>query len=424
MKRATTTTVPTTTPEPAPVAPAAATEHLRNQTLAQALFATWAGDPAVVIDSPPGAGKTRLITHLAHQLHTRAGMTVAIAAQTRAQTIDVISRTADLGAPAVLLTGDNDKVRPTGLHPNVTVKVARKLHPGHGIVAATTARWLWTPRTTTHHFDVLLIDEAYQLTFADLNALGSMADQFVLVGDPGQIDPVVTGATRRWATWASGPHLPAPQALAAAHGDDLTRLRLPQTWRLGPETTELIAPLYPGMQFTSARPPRSIHQNGATLPEYRAFPVPVTAGPADPTVSLAAAQRVRDLLTTGTVVTPDTTRPLEPGDLAVIAPHVEQAALIAAALADLPDVFVGTINQAQGLEREAVVAVHPLLGHDPDEDFALDLGRLCVALSRHRSHLSVITDDQSAARLARALGERSTDALNVQATLLGILLAA
>ncbi|TCJ20581.1 helicase, partial [Microbacterium sp. PI-1] len=230
---------PGTTPTPtaAPAKPASATEHLRNPTLARALFAVWSGDAAVVIDSPPGAGKTHLITNLAHQLHTRAGMTVAIAAQTRAQAVDVANRTAATGTPTVLHV-DAEKGRPRDLDSTVTLTSSRSLRPGAGVIVATTARWHWVPANRTAHFDVLLVDEAYQLTFGDLGALGGIADQFVLVGDPGQIDPVVTGATRRWETLTTGPQNPAPAALIAAHGDDVARLRLPQTWRFGPDTTD------------------------------------------------------------------------------------------------------------------------------------------------------------------------------------------
>lgn len=383
--------------------PATPTEHLRNPTLAQALFAVWSGDAAVVIDSPPGAGKTHLITNLAHQLHTRAGMTVAIAAQTRAQSIDVANRTAALGAPTVLHV-DADKTRPRDLSDAVTLTNSRAVNPGKGVIIATTARWLWVPTNRAVHFDVLLIDEAYQLTFADLGALGGMADQFVLVGDPGQIAPVITGDTHRWAHNPTGPHVPAPQALIAAHTDAVARLRLPQTWRFGPDTTDLLAPLYPDLPFTSARPPRTLTRHGHDLPEYRAISQPATAGTADPRVIQAAADTARDLLT-ATLTAPSETRQITPADIAVIAPHVEQAALAAAALADLPDIFVGTINQAQGLQREAVVAIHPLLGHDTDESFALDLGRLCVALSRHRCHVTVISDQRTPDLLAEALRE-------------------
>jgi hypothetical protein len=37
----------------------------------------------------------------------------------------------------------------------------------------------------------------------------------------------------------------------------------------------------------------------------------------------------------------------------------------------------------QGLERDAVVVVHPLVGYLETPTFAIDTGRLCVAPSRH-----------------------------------------
>ena len=82
----------------APVAAA----HQTDPTLAAALFAAWSGDPAVVVASPPGAGKTRLVVHLAEQLHRRAGLEVAIAAQTRAQALDVTNRAVAVGAQVAL----------------------------------------------------------------------------------------------------------------------------------------------------------------------------------------------------------------------------------------------------------------------------------------------------------------------------------
>ncbi len=420
--RTTTRTAPTpTTPTPpAPTPPPA--PHMTNPALARALFTVWSGDPAVVVDSPPGAGKTHLITHLAHQLLTRAGMTVAIAAQTRTQALDVANRTAATGAPTALAVR-NDRERPADLDPAVKAVTSAGARPGPHVMVSTSARWQWSamPR-----FDVLLVDEAYQLTFGDLGSLGALADQVVLVGDPGQISPVVTGSVRRWESWAAGPHIPAPQALVAAHGDDVTVLRLPQTWRLGPDTTALLAPLYPTLPFTSARPPRHVSDaTGARLPEYRALPLAGVSGPTDPTLALTAASAARDLLAGGHVHAADgTTQPLTDASVAVIAPHVDQAALIAAALADRPGVFVGTVNQAQGLERDVVIAVHPLAGHGEAQDFATDLGRLCVALSRHRAHLSVVVDQRTPDVLARAARERDSRALAVQADVLGGLLAA
>src|SRR5919205_3801062 len=116
------------------------------------------------------------------------------------------------------------------------------------------------------------------MTYADLGALGPLSAQVVLVGDPGQIAPVVTGDSRRWQHWAAGPQRAAPDALLAAYPEAVTRLRLPHTWRLGPATTALIQPaFYADLPFTSARPPRHILVGGRALPELSTSLVPTMA---------------------------------------------------------------------------------------------------------------------------------------------------
>jgi hypothetical protein len=211
--------------------------------LAAALFAAWSGDPAVVVASPPGAGKTRLVVHLAEQLHRRAGLVVAVAAQTRAQALDVASRAAAAGAKVGLL-GSKDDRRPAALDQRAAFLAGvGQLSHWRGIVVATTARWLWVSERN-FSADVCVIDESWQMTWADLGGLAPLSAQVVLVGDPGQIAPVVTGDARRWQSWAAGPQRPAPEALLAAYPDAVTQLRLPHTWRLGPDTTALIQPAF------------------------------------------------------------------------------------------------------------------------------------------------------------------------------------
>jgi hypothetical protein len=204
------------------------------------------------------------------------------------------------------------------------------------------------------------------MTYADLGGLGPLSEQVVLVGDPGQIAPVVTGDSRRWQDWSAGPQRAAPEALIAAYPDAVTRLRLPHTWRLGPLTTSLIQPaFYTEMPFTSARPPRQLVLGDAVLPELEVQRVTAPSGPGDPSIASAAASRVHALLEHGAVI--DDTGSghcLHPQDVAVITPHVEQASAISARLAPTPGVTIGTANQLQGLEREAVVVVHPLAGPD------------------------------------------------------------
>ena len=136
-----------------------------------------------------------------------------------------------------------------------------------------------------------------------------------------------------------------------------------------------------------------------------------------------AATRVRELLADGVVVEDGgPARPLGPRDIAVITPHVEQASAVAARLADLPEVLIGTANQAQGLEREAVVVLHPLAGYRDAPAFATDPGRLCVALSRHRAHATVIVDSNTETVLRHALAEAPGEsALAIQRQVLAAL---
>jgi hypothetical protein len=398
----------TITPSPPSEKPAAL--HHTDPALAAALFAAWSGDPAVVVASPPGAGKTRLVVHLAEQLHRRAGLRIAIATQTRSQALDVASRAAAIGASVALL-GSREAPRPPALDRRAGyLEGVAHLSRWRGIAVATTARWLWV-NERDYTADVCLADEAWQMTYADLGGLGPLGPQVVLVGDPGQIAPVVTGDSRRWRDWAAGPQRPAPHALLAAYPDAVTQLRLSHTWRLGPQTTALIQPaFYANLPFDSARPPRHVQLGRTALPELTVREVQTLSGPGDPILATTAADRVRELLDYGFVVDEDGNHhPLAPRDLAVITPHVEQAGAVTARLADLPDVLIGTANQAQGLEREAVVVIHPLAGYREAPAFATDPGRLCVALSRHRAHATIVVDVDTDAVLRHAQAEAPQD---------------
>lgn len=374
---------------------------LDHAVTADVLFRVWSGDPAVIVPSPPGAGKTRLVVLLAAALAHRAGLRVAIAAQTRAQARQIAQRLAvvsDERSRLIVSAKDRDlSVADTG----VGIVRGRQIawpRAGGGIMVATAARWLFA-KPQELQADVLIVDEAWQCTYGDLGALACMAAQVVLVGDPGQIAPVVTGETRRWQATATGPQVPAPDALLAEHGDALAVVRMRQTWRLGPETTALVSGSFyapAGLPFTSRRPPEHLlTADGEKLGEIAHRDVLTTSGPGDPALAVAAAERVRALLDCH-VVTGDGVGPLCDEDVAVVVPHVAQASQVRALLAgDAPGVLVGTANALQGLERRAVVAYHPLAGRRAVTTFAVEAGRACVMLTRHRAHLTMICDPAS-----------------------------
>ena len=65
--------------------------------------------------------------------------------------------------------------------------------------------------------DYLYIDEAYQVKKSDYDRMRGLARQAVLIGDPGQISPIVKTSTRHFAADPDGPHIAAPHGLLAAN---------------------------------------------------------------------------------------------------------------------------------------------------------------------------------------------------------------
>lgn len=421
---------PTATPTPTHAAPALPTaapvgqdwpgrDLLDTPMLARVLLAAWGGDPAVCVPACPGAGKSRLVALLAAALVHRVGLRVAVAAQTREQAAELARRITAVSDHASLIVSGtaNKPVTVDGIRTVTGRSVRWQRSTGGEILIGTASRWLYVDPDLAGA-DVLLVDEAWQCTYADLGALGALARQVVCVGDPGQVSPVVSGSTQKWDGQATGPHQPAPAALLAAHGDAITVHELTNSWRLGPQTCALVSQhFYPQMPFTSRRPDEAvIAPDGTVVPEILSRPTEAHNGPTDPALLTALAERVREL-TWHDYRRGGVCEPLTPRDIAVVVPHVAQAGAVRALLADMPDVLVGTVNALQGLERPAVVGLHPMAGYRSAEPFALDAGRMCVTLSRHRAHLTILTDPATAPLLDAADDPQAAQARAVLAAL-------
>jgi len=69
------------------------------------------------------------------------------------------------------------------------------------------------------------------------------------------------------------------------------------------------------------------------------------------------------------------------------------------------------------------VVIHPLAGYREAPSFATDPGRLCVALSRHRAHATIVVDTNTDIVLRHAQAEALNDtALAIQRHVLSVLL--
>lgn len=373
-----------------------------DSALRELLRTQYDREPAVILDSPPGAGKTGAVERLAAQALARRGERVMIAAQTNAQALDLVSRLAT-GFPRLPfhLLHSKDREPPEALlaMPNVRCTPNEpELPDGPCVAVATSAKWVYAP-ASVRPFDLLIVDEAYQLPEHRFLCIAGLASRVVLVGDPGQIDPVVTADTARWRSNPDGPHVSSPRALLARH-PGVRVLRLPVSRRLVQSTVDVVQPaFYPDLHFEALAPPgargiRFGRSDGEDVLDrlaageslvWRGLPE-ATPGVNDGALAQAIADGVSRLFTREAVVWDhEGERALRPGDVGVVCAQVAQVAAVRDRLAPgLGDVLVETADRFQGLERLIMFAWHPLSGRSEIGAFQLNAGRLCVMLSRHR----------------------------------------
>ena len=390
------------------------------------LTAVEAREPVVLVDSPPGAGKTRLVTQVAAFGAGVLGERVAIATQTNRQAFDVARRLALAYpvVPVVLFVRDGLPV-PRQIETSAGVLVVRRqrdLPTGACVMVANSAKWA-SVRNPPPSLNLLVVDEAYQLTNAGFARLSGLAGQHVLVGDPGQIEPVVAPEIDRWKGEPDGPHVRAPEALLAMQ-PSLRTERLPLSWRLPQSTVDVVQPaFYADMPFAAGQPSgtRSLLTTPASGSRFDPAITEASAGESLVGVALPPkvtgerdpelAQAIVDLLVRlvlgrdGHVQDEHGVRPVEARDIGVVCAHVSQVADIRRRLpAFLRGVLVETADRLQGLERDIVVVHHPLSGRTTASPFLLDSGRLCVMLSRHRVACFVVCRAGSADAMTEQQG--------------------
>lgn len=376
------------------------------------------GDNLAVVSAPPGSGKTYLLLQaVAHVV--KAGARVAVAAQTNTQVEDICRRLA-AGYPKVktIRFAASGAIRPKDLPKAVDwVTETAGLPSKPSVVVGTAAKWGLVNITSA--FDYVFVEEAWQLSWADFMLLAQVASRFVLIGDPGQIAPVVSIDVSRWQTSPRPPHDPAPEVILRDDSLPALRLSLPATRRLPHDTAAMIQSFYE-FPFASWAGPgdRAVHpgktgkqpidraidllDSGATS----AFLLPTPAGgpplEEDEEVAATAVSVVERLLEREAVVEIDGKNvPIEPSQIGLCATH---RVMNGAMELGLPrklrgQVRVDTPERWQGLERHVMVIVHPLSGVTNPSSFDLDTGRLCVMASRHMAGLVIVSRDHLAETL-------------------------
>jgi hypothetical protein len=364
------------------------------------------GHRGVVVDSPPGAGKSTLVVRAAAHL-AEAGERLMIVAQTNEQVDDLIERIAT-GHPGITVGRlsasqytPSDRVL---AHPRVRVAQKAGDLAEHAIVIATAAKWA---TLSDGSWPWAIVDEAYQMRSDMLLRIAGRFERALFVGDPGQLDPFSTVEVERWAGLTWDPMRSAVSVLLA-HNPDLPVHRLPVSWRLPASAAPVVSrAFYPFTGFRAGTEPgdrrlefgargmgtaydRALEEAAATGWALYELPARHTLRTDAEAVRATAALAVR-LLQRGPVAHSERgAAPVDAARVAVGAAHRDQVAAIRAALGPHgAGITVDTANRLQGREYDVTVVLHPLSGRRDATAFHLESGRLCVLTSRHR-HACVV----------------------------------
>lgn len=363
------------------------------------------GGKLAVIKAPPGSGKTHTLIEVLSILAVD-GMQIAVAAQTNSQADDICLRWSK-SHPEVRVArfSSSGLTAPRDFPSRVEwVTDKKELPHGPGVTVATTAKWSLTDLASP--YDLLAIDEAWQMSWADVMQCALVSGTFLMIGDPGQIPPVVPIDVRRWETSPRAPHEPAPEVvLSEASLESLSFVgSLPACRRLPHESVDFVRPFY-DFDFEAYIPPgeRGLDYSGGWgdplakgRPLMLTIPTPDYGPPieVDMEVAEASARVVQDVLSGYTMRFGDDKRALAPADIGITSSHRVMNSALAAALGSLASqIRVDTPERWQGLERPVMIAVHPLSGVADPSAFDLETGRLCVMASRHQVGLIVLTRD-------------------------------
>lgn len=387
---------------------------------------------ALVVNSPPGAGKSTLVVDAARVLVGELDAeTAPIVVQTNNQADDLVRRFAAVGVRVGRLASEKHHV-PAEIAgaPQVTVSHRWRDLAGCRVIVSTAKKWAWCNDRRSApppKFAIGIIDEAYQMRSDALFAVANLFDRAVAVGDPGQLDPFTTIDDSRWAGQALGPLATAAGVLLRSYPH--VPLRLPVSWRLPPSATTVVSEAFYDRAFAAGTLPleRALHLSRVDI-----------GGPADRVLDQAAASgwaywELPAKFTTrvdGEIVTalvdiavrllaraPETACELAPSGrqlsgarVAIATAHRDQAEAVRGALRDaaaehgMPElelIAVDTANRHQGREYDVVLAWHPLAGRRDATEFHLESGRLCVMISRHR-HACIVVGRAGIAELLDA----------------------
>ncbi len=332
------------------------------------------------VQGPPGSGKTytgaRMAIALMKHGH-RVGVTSRSHKAIQKFLEDVRRAALDVGYSFKgRKKGDDEDDRYEDEFVDCTDDNAAMLDPELQLIAGTA--WLFSRAQLNRHVHTLFVDEGGQVSLADAIAVGTAAENLVLLGDPNQLPQV-----------SQGSHPPGAEASVLAHllGDDETvrpdmGLFLEHTWRMRKEVCEFISTsFYEGrLQPAAVCAERSVDLGNGV----RFLPVEHSGHrQASPEEAAVVAAEIDRLL--GTPFRDEHgSRSLGPDDFVVVAPYNAHVRRLREQIPDTR-IRIGTVDKFQG--QQAPVVFYSMASSSGEDvprglDFLLSRNRLNVAISR------------------------------------------
>ena len=342
----------------------------------------------LAIQGPPGAGKTYIGAQMILAL-VRAGQKVGVNATSHKVIRNLLDDVLKYARPEdqvrVAHKDDEDVDGPIrGFKKNEAALEA--LENGDVNVLGGTS-WMWAREDFAGAVDVLFVDEAGQVSLANVLAVSQAANSLVLLGDPQQLDQPEK---------ASHPDGVGVSALQHVLGDDETMppgrgIFLPTTWRMSPALTRFTSELfYEGKLTAKAGLENQALAGVSDIAGSKLWMVPVehdgcqSASDAEVDAVVALVER---LLAPGSMWTDEkgVARQLITADLRIVAPFNAQVNRIAEKVRE--GVQVGTVDKFQG--QTCAVVIYSMATSRPEDaprgmEFLYSLNRLNVATSRAR----------------------------------------
>ena len=341
------------------------------------------------IQGPPGAGKTfcgaRMICALVKQ-GKKVGIT-ATGHKVIRKLLEDVATEAERTSTRVLLAHkideDGDESDPGIIRLAGNKEALAAIHSGEANVVGGTA-WLWARPEFASSVDVLFVDEAGQMSLANVIAVSQAANSVVLLGDPQQLEQPVRGSHPIGVDASALEHvLAGARTISAERG-----IFLPVTWRLSPAICEFTSEVfYDDRLMARAGLERQCITGLSGFPA-RGLAIAAVDHDGNRNYSTEEIDRVGELVEqlTRAKWTDDrgVEAPIAGSDILVVAPYNAQVTRLSERLIGT-GVRIGTVDKFQG--QQAPVVIYSMATSRPEDaprgmEFLYSLNRLNVATSR------------------------------------------